>query len=98
MVERLLHTQEVAGSNPASRTILFLLPLGTAILDHDFRRLKAILYPLLSLKINLRSRIMRCGLTAPLTVSSSEVKTLTTAKVGRSQEAQLGNNESGMDS
>ena len=28
VVERLLHTQEVAGSNPASRTMLLLRPLG----------------------------------------------------------------------
>jgi hypothetical protein len=28
VVERLLHTQEVAGSNPASRTILFVCPGG----------------------------------------------------------------------
>jgi hypothetical protein len=48
-VERLLHTQEVAGSNPASRTILLLRPLGKAILADDFRRLKATLYALLSL-------------------------------------------------
>src|SRR6516162_9150712 len=45
-VERLLHTQEVAGSNPASRTILLLRPLGKAILADDFRRLKATLYAL----------------------------------------------------
>jgi hypothetical protein len=49
VAERLLHTQEVAGSNPASRTILLLLPLGKAILADDFRRLKATLYALLSL-------------------------------------------------
>src|SRR6516165_12720012 len=42
-VERLLHTQEVAGSNPASRTILLLRPHGKAILADDFRRLKATL-------------------------------------------------------
>jgi hypothetical protein len=49
VVERLLHTQEVAGSNPASRTILLLRPLGEAILADDFDRLKATLYALLSL-------------------------------------------------
>ena len=47
-VERLLHTQEVAGSNPASRTILLLRPLGKAILADDFWRLKATLHALSS--------------------------------------------------
>ena len=46
VVERLLHTQEVAGSNPASRTILLVRPIGEAIPADDFRRLKAILYAL----------------------------------------------------
>jgi hypothetical protein len=45
----LLHTQEVADSNPASRTILLLRPLGKAIVADDFKRLIATLYALLSL-------------------------------------------------
>jgi hypothetical protein len=49
VVERLLHTQEVAGSNPASRTTFLLRPLGEEIRADDFRRLKATLYALLSL-------------------------------------------------
>ena len=73
-VHRYLHTQEVAGSNPASRTMLPLRPLEKAMLLHGFRRLKAILYALLSLDINVKSRVMRYGSTAPPTVPSSPSK------------------------